>query len=248
MNTAIEMRGDIATVTLSRGKVNAINGEVVTDLAQALESLRVNPQVRAIILTGSGKFFSFGFDVPEFLSFTREQFTDFVSAFAALYTYVFRYPKPVVAALNGHTIAGGCMVALACDHRVMVTGKARISLNEITFGASVFAGSVEMLRFSVGSAKAMRILYSGARFSAEEAVALGLVHEAAAEGELMSVATTAALQLASQPARAFASVKSLLRGPIADQMVAREPDSIREFVDIWYSEDTWARLRNIVIH
>src|SRR5215475_7992448 len=167
----------IATLTLRRGKVNALNGAVVDQLRGTLKTLEGDPEVKAIVLTGAGKFFSFGFDIPEFLSFTKEQFTEYLINFTDLYTYLFLYPKPFVTALNGHTIAGGCMLALAGDYRIMVSGKAKIGLNEIGFGSSIFAGSTEMLRFWVGSANATTILYSGAMCPAEEAKSLGLVHE-----------------------------------------------------------------------
>lgn len=115
------------TLRLSRGKVNALNQAVVDQLRKVLKDCESDPEITAIILTGTGSFFSFGFDVPEFLSASKRQFIDYLMSFTDLYTYIFQYPKPVIAALNGHTIAGGCMLALACDYRVMVTGKAKIS-------------------------------------------------------------------------------------------------------------------------
>jgi Delta3-Delta2-enoyl-CoA isomerase len=249
MEFVISQKGDgISTLTLNRGKVNALNGAVVDQLRALLKTLESDREARSVVLTGSGKFFSFGFDIPEFLSFTKEQFTDYLINFTDLYKYLFLYPKPVVAALNGHTIAGGCMLALACDYRVIVSGKAKISLNEIGFGSSVFAGSAEMLRFWAGSANATNILYSGAMYTAEEAKSLGLVHEVAPEENYMVVARKAASDLASKSLPAFASIKSLLRRPIVDEMLRRERESIREFTDIWYSEATWANLQNIRIH
>jgi len=238
----------IATLMLTRGKVNAINARVVGELRDTLKTLEAEPEAKSIVLTGGGRFFSFGFDIPEFLSFSKEEFSKYLANFTGLYTYLFLYPKPVVAALNGHTIAGGCMLALACDHRVMVTGKPRISLNEIGLGASVFAGITEMLRFWVGGANAASILYSGAMYSAEEARSLGLVQEVTTEEELMAAARKAASVLASKNPPAFASIKSLLRKPVGEEMIRREKDSIREFVDIWYSESTWANLKNVKIY
>ncbi len=237
----------IATLTLNRGKVNALNGFVVDELRQHLKNFEVDKEVASIILTGSDKFFSFGFDIPEFISFTKEQFSNYMQNFTDLYTYLFLYPKPVVAALNGHTIAGGCMLALACDHRIMVTGKAKISLNEISFGSSVIAGSTEMLRFCVGNANATQILYSGAMFSAEEAKILGLVHDAVLESELTDLARRTAADLATKYLPAFTSIKKLLREPIADDMQKREKRSIEVFLEIWYSETTWANLQKIQI-
>lgn len=243
----LQKRDGIATLTLGRGKVNAINGAVVDEMREHLKSLEHDHEVRAVILTGAGKFFSFGFDVPEFLSFDKAQFTQFLTGFTDLYTYLFTYPKPVVAALNGHTIAAGCMLALACDYRVMVTGKARISLNELGFGASVFAGITEMLRFTVGSANATKVLYSGSMYSPEEAESIGLVDEVATEPDLMDAAVKMASTLGSKNPPAFAGIKSLLRRSIAEDMMRRERESIKEFVDIWYSEHTWANLKNIRI-
>jgi Delta3-Delta2-enoyl-CoA isomerase len=238
----------ISTVTINRGKVNALNSAVVDQLRALLTTLERDRGAESVVLTGSGKFFSFGFDIPEFLSLTKEQFTDFLINFCDLYRYLFLYPKPVVAALNGHTIAGGCMLALACDYRVIVSGKAKISLNEIGFGSSVFAGSVEMLRFWTGNANATQILYSGAMFPAEEARHLGLVHEVAPDGDCLVTARKAASDLASKHLPAFASIKSLLRRPIAEEMRRFEKESIEKFADIWYSEATWAKLQTIRIH
>jgi 3,2-trans-enoyl-CoA isomerase len=243
----LHKREGIATLTLARGKVSAINGPVVEEMRARLKSLEHDPEVKSIVLTGAGKFFSFGFDVPEFLSFDKARFTQFLTRFTDLHTYLFLYPKPVVAALNGHTIAGGCMLALACDYRVMATGKGKISLNELGFGASVFAGITEMLRFAVGSADAAKVLYSGSMYSAEEAKSIGLIDEVVAEQDLMDAAFKMASTLGSKYPPAFAGIKSLLRKTVAEDIVRRQADSIREFVDIWYSAHTWANLQNIKI-
>ena len=237
----------IATVTLRRGKVNALNGELVDSLQRSLSSLESERDVGAVILTGEGKFFSFGFDIPQLLPLSREQFADYLRRFTALYRYLFVYSKPVVAALNGHAIAAGCMLALACDHRVMAEGKAKISLNEATFGSSLFAGSVEMLRFWVGGVVATDVAVSGRMFAAAEAKSLGLVHETAPADAIASAARRAAAELASRSPAAFASIKSLLRAPVADEMDRREPKSIADFVEIWYSDETRANLEKITI-
>ena len=240
--------GEIATVTLSRGKVNALNEPMVEEITKSFEDLAIDNEVRSIIFTGSGKFFSFGFDVPEFLSYPKNDFIKYLEKFTNLYTYVFHFPKPIVAALNGHTIAGGCMLATACDYRLMVTGKAKISLNEITFGSPVLAGSVEMLRYCVGSRNAQSILYSGAMYSAEEAFQLRLVDQVSSEDDLTEDARKVAQELAQKDSSAFRSIKHLLRKPAAEQMIKREKDAILEFVDIWYSEQTWENLKTIKIY
>lgn len=240
--------GEIATVTLSRGKVNALNEPMVEELTKSFEDLETDNEVRSIIFTGSGKFFSFGFDVPEFLNYSKSDFIRYLEKFTNFYTYLFLFPKPIVAALNGHTIAGGCMLATACDFRLMVTGKAKISLNEITFGSAVLAGSVEMLKYCVGSRNAQSILYSGAMYSAEEAFQLGLVDQVSSEDALTEDARKVAQEFAQKDSSAFRCTKHLLRKPAAEEMIKREKDAILEFVDIWYSEQTWENLKAIKIY
>jgi Delta3-Delta2-enoyl-CoA isomerase len=238
----------IAEARLKRGRVNALNEQVVEEIADCFQNLSADPGVRAVILTGDGPFFSFGFDIPEFLSYSRESFSRFLKKFTGLYTYLFTYPKPLVAALNGHAVAGGCMLALACDYRIMVSGKAKISLNEITFGSSVFAGSVEMLKFLVGGKSAQAALYDGTMYSAEAAYHLGMIDQVSSYENLLEDARKAATHLAAKDAAAFRSIKGHLRAPVAEDMARKEEPSVEEFVSIWYSENTWKNLQTIKIH
>jgi len=237
----------VATVCLARGKVNALNGDVIQDLADTFRDLEADDGVRAVILTGSGKFFSFGFDIPEFLNYPRTEFTKYLDSFSKFSSYLFQFPKPVVAALNGHTVAGGCMLAIACDHRMMVGGKAKIALNEIGFGSSVFAGSVEMLRYCIGSNNAEDVLFSGKMYTAEEARQIGLIDDITPVEQLKGESERVAREYADKDPRAFAGIKNLLRKPVVESFAGRETDSIREFVEIWYSESTWKNLEMIKI-
>ncbi|MBM4328588.1 MAG: enoyl-CoA hydratase/isomerase family protein [Deltaproteobacteria bacterium] len=245
--TRVTVQEQVGTVSFERGKVNAINEALVMELTERLQQLAADPQVKAVILTAAGKFFSFGFDIPEFLSFSREDFTRFLTNFTSLYRKLFLFPKPVVAALNGHTVAGGLMLATACDRRLMVPGKSKISLNEITFGSTLTAGFLEMLVFLVGTRDAQRMVYSGAMYTAEEALTIRLVDQVCSPETLMDEAQRIACAMAQLDSRAFASIKLLLRQPIGDRMREREPDSIKEFVDVWYSGETRKQLAEIKI-
>jgi Delta3-Delta2-enoyl-CoA isomerase len=238
----------IAEARLKRGKVNALNEQIVEEIRACFERMAGDPHIRAVILTGDGPFFSFGFDIPEFLSYSKESFANFVTQFTGLYTYLFTYPKPLVAALNGHAIAGGCMLALTCDYRIMVSTKAKIGLNEIAFGSSVFAGSVEMLKFLVGARNAHTVLYEGAMYLANAALEVGIIDQVSSDENLMVDARAVAQRLAAKDATAFRSLKGLLRCSVAEDMARKEEPSVREFVDIWYSEGTWKNLQAIKIH
>ncbi len=249
MNYILTSQKDgIVTLTLNRGKVNALNETLVEELHGVLTNFTKDNNVKSIIITGQGNFFTFGFDIPEILSYSKEDFIRYLTKFTDLYTYIFLYPKPIISALNGHTIAGGCMMALACDYRIMVSGKARITLNEIGFGSSVFAGCVEMLRFCVGSRIATKIVYSGTMYSAEEAKELGLIDKVTTDEKLVSTARKIAVDLGGKPKNAFLSIKLLLRTSVAEEMKRKEEKSVKEFADIWYSKSTWENLKKIKIY
>jgi enoyl-CoA hydratase/carnithine racemase len=243
----VEYDEPLAVVRLERGKVHAINDQMVGELQLTFNELEVNGSIKAVILAGTEKFFSFGFDIPGFMDHSPEAFTHFVTRFTGLYTYLFLYSKPIVAAINGHAVAGGCILTTAADYRLMVTGKARIGLNEISFGSSIFAGSVEMMKYCAGTRNAELILTSGNLYSAEEAHGMGLVDKITSDEKLMDDARQIALEYAGKDRPAFAGLKNLLRRPVADAMIAREAESIREFIKIWYSPATREKLRKIQI-
>lgn len=237
----------IATITLNRGKVNALNEPMVEELASAFTSLETDPAVQAVIITGGqSKFFSFGFDIPEFLHYSQADFTSYLHKFTSLYAQIFLFSKPVIAALNGHTMAGGAMLAAACDSRIMIDTRAKIALNEITFGATVLAGATEMLVQAVGNKNAQDILYTGQMYSPEAAQQIGLVDSIASAATLQQDAQAKAESMSQSPA-AFRSIKSLLRGPTAARIAQRETQSIQAFVKIWYSPSTQAQLAKITI-
>jgi Delta3-Delta2-enoyl-CoA isomerase len=243
----VSTESGIATVAIDRPKVNAINEQVVSELRDVFLELAVDERVRAVILTGRGSFFSFGFDIPGFMDYPREEFHRFILSFSDLVQRIFVFPKPVIAALNGHAVAGGCVLAIACDRRVMVTGKAKIALNELTLGASVFTSIAEILKYTVGPGKAQMLLYTGKMNSAEEALALGLVDKVVSAEEMNDAALAAAQELAGWDVLAFGSVKRLLRKEALDRIESHEKGSVSDFVDIWYSENTWEKLKKIEI-
>ncbi|HVO84076.1 MAG TPA: enoyl-CoA hydratase/isomerase family protein [Syntrophobacteria bacterium] len=226
----------IGTVSLTRGKLNPLNEPLVEELDQCLRELEEDPKVRAVIVTAQGKFFSFGFDIVEFLTYPREPFIRYLMRFTDLYTYLFLFPKPVLAALNGHAIAAGCTLVMACDYRIMAAGKAKIAFNEITLGLPIFAGSIEMLKFCVGPRKAESILTEGAMYSARQAKELGLIDQVSPVEQLGEEARTRAKDFAKRDPLAFRSIKALLRKPTAEEMTRREKDSILEFARMWHGE------------
>jgi 3,2-trans-enoyl-CoA isomerase len=129
----------------------------------------------------------------------------------------------------------------------MVSGKARISLNEITFGSALFAGSMEILKCVTGHRNAEIFALGGKMYSAEEAETLGMIDEVVSPEVLEVHATAAATELASRDAVAYAQIKKLLRGPVVEQIRRTEADSIKRFVEIWYCPSTREKTKGIVI-
>ncbi len=247
MPVVLEHNKGTATVRLEFGKVNAISSNVVDELLTALQNVRDDEETSAVVVTGTGSFFSFGLDVPQLLTFDRAQLTEYLHRFCRLKTELYLFPKPVIAAVNGHATGGGCMLVLPCDYRIMVAGKARISLNEINLGVPVFAGSVAMLQGLVGVRTAENILYDGSFLTPEQARMYGMVDEVAAPEDLMITAREKAAELGSKYSPAFEQIKSLQRRPIADTFIPREEEAIERFVDVWESDYAQGILKKLTI-
>ena len=237
----------IATVILNRGKVNALNETLVEQLITCFNDLIDDNDVRSVILTGHGKFFSFGLDIPELIPYSKESFEDFIIKFTDLYTQIYMYPKAVICAVNGHAIAGGFILASACDYRLMVSGKTQIALNEVTFGSSIFAGNLEILKALVGVRNAELIALRGKMYSAEQAKNFNLIDRVVSEEELYAEAVYMAESYAQKDLTAYYSIKKLIRQPIYEAYKAREEEAIKEFVEIWYSDYTRAQIAEITI-
>lgn len=237
----------IVTLILDRPKVNALDDGLIKELYGWFDELRFDPGVRAVVLTGEGSFFSFGLDVPAYMSYPKDAFRESFSMFCDLYSTIFAFPKPTVCAINGHAVAGGCILALACDYRIMASGKAKIGLNEITFGSTIPAGALEMLKFAVGNGRASIVAYTGELFPSEEACSFGLIDKVVTSQELREAACEVARDLSNMNAAAFESIKMALRRGTIEEIRKREEESLDQFVELWYSEPVREQLAKIQI-
>lgn len=244
----LEQQEGIFIITINRGKVNAINEGLVSELSQLLDKLEVDKECNSIIITGSGSFYSFGFDIPELLSYSRKQFFKYLSDFNNLIKQIFLYPKPLISSINGHCIAGGCVIALATDYRIMNDERAKISINEINFGSTLFSSALEILKYTVGGRNAEKILLSGEMYKAEEALKYGLVDEICSKTQLHDKATEIAREYSGKDSIAFYSLKKMSRMNTMEIINRHQDYSLKEFVEIWYSKETREKLKNIQIH
>jgi enoyl-CoA hydratase len=201
---------------------------------------------RAVVLTGTGGSFSAGVDLFRVLDGGRAYIERFLPALNDALLALLRCPRPIVAAINGHAIAGGCVLALMCDWRICADGGAKLGLSETQLGIGLPAVVIEPLRAQVPPASLVPIALEGRLLAPREALALGLVHEVVAADELAARAEARARALASPAPAAVAQVKRALRAPILDAIERTAEAETERWLDSWFSEDAQVRLRMAV--
>lgn len=240
--TRLERRDNLAVLWMEHGKVNAIDIELLAALGERLDELE-DSHARALILTASGPTFSAGVDLWRVLEGGAEYLLEFVPVLQRSLSRLFGFPKPVVAAVNGHAIAGGCVLACACDHRVMASDSGRIGVPELRVGVPFPGIALEIIRAAAPPPLFNRLVYGGETFAPEEATKLGLIEETATAEALLDRAAHTAQRLAVIPAETFAVTKRQLRGPILERADrhARETDEL--VTRIWSSDEVMAAIR-----
>jgi enoyl-CoA hydratase/carnithine racemase len=240
------VHGDIHELRLSRPPVNALDPQVCAALADAVAA-STGAGARALVLAGGPKVFSAGLDVPFLLSLGGDR-----AALASAWGEFFRAARalggcevPVVAALAGHAPAGGCVLALCCDYRVMASGPYRIGLNETQVGLVAPEGIQHLLRRVVGPRRAERLLVGGEMVDADTALAIGLVDELADIDHVTTRAITWLQPLLQLPRAPMLHTRAIARADVVD---ALRPERIRleDFIDAWTTPDTQAGLKALV--
>ena len=238
-------QADIAVLRMDHGKVNALDVELCRQLVARLEELGTS-SARAVILTGQGGVFSAGVDLLRALDGGKAYLRDFLPALRKLFDVVFFYPKPVIAAINGHAIAGGCVLACAADQRIMSRGAGRIGVTELLVGLPFPAIALEIMRFTAVSEYLREVLFGAGRYPAEAAAARGLVDAVVDPEALLGAALDAAQSLASLSTAAFSLTKSQVRQPVLDSMRGYAGAFDAAVDEIWLSRQTASRIRDYV--
>jgi enoyl-CoA hydratase len=230
----------VAVVRMEHGKANALDVELMRDLSGALQGVR-HSQARAVVLTGTGGIFGAGVDLFRVLSGGDAYASEFVPGLARFLVELFEYPLPLVAAVNGHAIAGGCIVACACDYRIMAEGKGTIGVPELLVGVPFPAAAIEIMRFAVPPHELQALIYTGRACGAEEAARRGLVNETVSADQLLDRARQVAQQLARVPPAVFAGTKQALRTDVLARL--RADRTLDDVVRHWASAETRAHIQ-----
>ncbi len=217
---SVETRGPVAVVRMAHGKANALDTALCRELAGQLGQLD-RAGHRAAVLTGQGSIFSAGVDLLRLSDGGAGYLAEFLPALSDAFLAVFDGPLPVVAAVNGHAIAGGCILACACDYRVMNAGRGRIGVTELLVGVPFPVAALEILRFAVGTGRLRELTCSGRTYPAAGALGLDLIDEAAAEESVLGRAVEVAGELAALPAGPLRHTRRQIRGPALDRIAAQ---------------------------
>ena len=235
----------ILEINLARPPVNALNLQLLASLRQTLEDAPADG-VRGIVLSGAQGMFSAGVDVPALLGRERAHVREFWREFFAVGAALACSPIPVVAAITGHSPAGGAVLALLCDYRVMAEGPFKIGLNEVQVGLSVPECIQLALRRVVGAYRAERLLVAGAMVNAEQALACGMVDELTGVEQVATRARCWLEELLALPSHAMLGTRAVARADLSSAYADVDALPLDEFVDGFFHPHTQAVLTALV--
>jgi enoyl-CoA hydratase len=235
------LEGDVAILRMELGRGNAIDHPFIGAMLAALDDAE-RSGARAVVITGQGKVFCGGLDLVTLWDYDHAAAGAFVDAFERMFTRVLAFPRPVVAAVNGHALAGGCVLAMAADYRIAAPGAYQIGLNEVAIGIPFPAAAYEIAMRATPRAARAAVLLQGRRFSPEEAVAAGFVHRLAGERGVLADAIEEAQRFAEAGPEAVADTKGDMVARALARIEATGPAKRERFLDRWFSPEARARI------
>lgn len=230
-----EVHGDVALLRLAHGKASALDLELLVALEAALRAEEQSKE-RALVLTGTGTIFCAGVDLKRIVEGKRAYIEAFLPALDRAFARLFFLEKPVVAALNGHAIAGGAVIAFACDQRILARGKGMIGTPELKVGVPFPFLAQEIVRAALGERLATDLVVEGRNYSGEESLARGIVHELVGLEALLPRALETAARLAQIPRESFRLSKRWLRRASKELCERNQVESEKAVLEAWCSE------------
>lgn len=241
----IQDHGLVRQVRLARPPVNALDAELLSRLDAALAAAAAS-SARAVVLSGGAGVFSAGLDVRELASGDQGRINALVEHFGRVQLRLARSPLPVVAAIGGHCPAGGAVMSILCDYRIMADGPFRIGLNEVRMGLYPGATVYRCFERLLGTRHAAALLATGALIEPRQALALGLVDEVVEPGRVDARAIEYANELAALPPQAYARTRALVRRDLV--RLFDEPEETLEslLASGWVTDETRAAAARVL--
>jgi enoyl-CoA hydratase/carnithine racemase len=232
----LEITGGIGTIRLDRPPMNPLNSQVQQELRAAAQSASVDDEVKAVIVYGGEKVFAAGADISEFTKVTYHEMVVRAVELSNAFDSVARIPKPVVAAITGYALGGGCELALACDWRV-VAEDAKLGQPEIKLGLIPGAGGSQRLARLIGPARAKDLIFSGRMVDAEEALRTGLADRVAPAAEVYSTAVRMVQPYVTGPTLALRAAKLAVDGGLSVDLASGLALESQLFAGLFATED-----------
>jgi enoyl-CoA hydratase len=229
----------VRLIRLECGKANAIDERLLDTFERELDGA-LEEGARAVVLTGYDKYFSAGLNLTG-LPDTREGMFGFAKRFDEALLHLLQFPLPIVAAVNGHAIAGGCVVLSACDLRIGSQGSYRIGVTEVELGVTFPSAALGVVQNAVLPTKATEVILGACLMSPDEALQWGLFSEVTSAEELIPRATAQAEWLGAMPQPGFQMTKRALHAGLVRNIEMQTEESHRNFVDCWFSEPVTKR-------
>ncbi|WP_410597125.1 enoyl-CoA hydratase/isomerase family protein [Amycolatopsis sp. lyj-23] len=241
MPITLENHQDVAVVRIDHGGGNTLDTDSCRALVRRLEEAE---QARAVVLTGTGRVFCAGVDLKRIDEGGASYVAEFLPLLSDALLAVFGCPRPVVAALNGHAIAGGAVLAAACDHRVL--GAGTIGVTELLVGVPFPLAALEILRCTYGTTQLPSLTYSGETWAGADAVARGLADEQAPPEDVLERAIAVATRLGDLPAEPFAHTKAQIRQPFHERIAEYRHSDDPQVERLWQSAEALAAVKSYV--
>ncbi|MBL1409519.1 enoyl-CoA hydratase/isomerase family protein [Sphingobacterium faecale] len=236
----------ILHILLDRGRSNAMDVGVIKELIQVLEEAKVDPSVEGVILSGKESFFSSGLDLITLFAYNEEEMRHFWTHFMKLLRLFVAFEKPTVAAITGHSPAGGCVMALCCDYRVMAEGDYIVGLNEVPVGIVVPESIFILYSFWLGRGAAYRSLLEGRLFKPQEALSIGLVDEVVPFDRIQISAIRRVKSVMQFEKNAWRKTKLNLRGELIRAMEEGQEEAVEQVLEQWWKPSTRDILKTII--
>lgn len=241
----IHDHGAVRELRLARPPVNALDPELLTRLADAVTAAP-DAGAAAIVVSGSEGIFTAGLDIPTLLKLDRDGMTAALEVFFGAMEVVAASPIPVAAAITGHSPAGGLVLALFCDWRVMAEGPYKIGLNEVQVGIPMPRIIAEAAAWLVGSRNAAHLCTTGRLMGPEEALRMGLVDLVVPPIEVVAEARRWCDEVVALPSRALALTRGVARSRLVELVRSNRADDCVRLRDEWFRPDTQEPLRRLV--